>query len=298
MKQFLENKLKGIIKIEKIEGEASRREFYRIFLGSGTVVAMAYPEENRDEIEKVINLTNLYAKHKIRVPDIIDVIDNCVVLQEDLGNQLFQNFFSRLGLEQKKRVLESIAEILSRIRSIPVNQTNSTLDHKRMKWEMDFFLSNFVEKLYHPHKSIQVLTDEVHGLVDDIQTKPTFAHRDFHTRNMLVCREEIYLVDIQDSLIGPEYYDLVSFAFDSYQNLGSLREDFFRFFKDRGYVLNEQQLYLTALQRNIKALGTFGFQINVKNNRKYRKYIKPTIEHIRSNSLAALYVPSLLDLFV
>ena len=298
MKQFLKNKLKGIIKIEKIEGEASRREFHRVFLDSGTVVAMVYPEENRDEIEKVINFTNLYAKHKIRVPDIIDVIDNRVVLQEDLGNQLFQKFFNRLGLEQKKRELKSIAEILSRIRSIPVNQTNSILDHKRMKWEMDFFLSNFVEKLYHRHESIQVLTDEVHGLVDDIQTEPTFAHRDFHTRNMLVCREEIYLVDIQDSLIGPEYYDLVSFAFDSYQNLGSLREDFFRFFKDRGYILNEQQLYLTALQRNIKALGTFGFQISVKNNRKYRKYIKPTIEHIRSNSLTALYVPSLLDLFV
>jgi aminoglycoside/choline kinase family phosphotransferase len=112
-----------------------------------------------------------------------------------------------------------------------------------------------------------------------------FAHRDFHSRNTHVVREHLYLVDFQDSLRAPVYYDLVSFAFDSYLDLKSLREYLFKLLKRRGLILDEKQLYLTALQRNIKALGTFAFQVMVKKNRSYKKYIPRTIRHIMANPL-------------
>jgi aminoglycoside/choline kinase family phosphotransferase len=97
---------------------------------------------------------------------------------------------------------------------------------------------------------------------------------------MLMLNGDICLVDIQNSLQAPKYYDLVSFLFDSYLNT---KEYHSLFFSEPDF--NREQFFLTALQRNIKALGSFGYQINVVKNNNYRQYIKKTLSDIKSNPL-------------
>ena len=87
-------------------------------------------------------------------------------------------------------------------------------------------------------------------------------------------------------MVAPEYYDIVSFVFDSYLDLGMLRDFFLNRLEKAGIKIDPQQFNLTALQRNIKALGTFGFQINVKKNLSYKKYIKRTVRYILNNKLS------------
>ena len=297
MKQFLENKIKQIRKIEKVKGEASEREFYRLYLDASTLVAMAYPEANPEEISRVVYFTELYQKYNIRVPAIIDVIEDRVIIQEDLGNELVQSKLLGSSSGEIRKILDSVAEILVKLSSIPPRSTKSTLDKGSMKREMDFFEEHFIGEFYPEVKQPGNIRDEIHALVDEIQIKNIFTHRDYHSRNMLVHRDEIGLVDIQDSLQGPEFYDLVSFAYDSYQNLNFHRKYLFKCLESMGVELNDHQMYLTALQRNIKALGTFGYQVWMKDNRNYEGYIKPTIQHIMLNKLSASYIPSLLNLF-
>ena len=293
MKTFLKNTIKQVRKIEKINGEASGREFYRLHRDSGSLIAMTYAEQNPAEISSIVRFTKLYQKYDIRVPAIIDVIDERVIVQEDLGNELVQGKLLGSGSGTIRKILNSVAEILIKLRSIPPESTTSLLDKSRMKKEMDFFEEHFVGSFYHGVKYSGNIRDEIQVLVDDIQINNIFSHRDYHSRNMLVHNNEIGLVDIQDSLRGPEFYDLASFAYDSYQNLHSHRTYLFRRLADMGLALNKRQIYLTALQRNIKALGTFGYQVRVKDNRMYKKFIKPTIQYIRSNELSSIYVPSL-----
>lgn len=285
MKKYLTSKIKNFINIKKIRVEASSRAFYRIFFKRGTLVAMVYPEENIEEISKIVRLSSVYAKKKINTPEIKEIINNRIVLQEDLGDTLVQKAFFFSNIKEKQNILKKIAKILKKLREIPNNTSNSLLDNRRMKWEMDFFLKHFVQKFFPGYANVQELKNKLYLIVKKIKNINFFAHRDFHSRNMLYYNDKIYLVDIQDSLIAQEYYDTVSFAFDSYLDLGTLRGFFLDELKEKKFNTDSDQFYLTAIQRNIKALGTFGYQINVKKNLSYKKYINRTINHIRGNKL-------------
>ena len=118
-------------------------------------------------------------------------------------------------------------------------------------------------------------------LVGNIEPESVFAHRDFHSRNLLVHQSEIVMVDFQDSLLAPRYYDLASLAYDSYLDLGRAREILLA---GREWTDNERrQLRLTALQRNIKALGTFAYQTYSCHHHAYARYIPRTLRHIRGH---------------
>jgi len=288
MKDFLETKLRNVKGIKKLRGEASTRVFYRVFFDDYSLVAMVYPGEKEDEILRIVRLTKVYREHRIDVPEIKEVMDNRIILQEDLGDLLVQKVFSVSAGDKRENLLKTAADILIRLKGIPVSHTGAVLDTARMKWEMDFFLTHFVANYLRQAKSEdnrQELRERLYCMVEQICPIDTFAHRDFHSRNMLIHRGSIYLVDFQDSLVAPPYYDLVSFAFDSYLDMGRRRAFFLDCLGNRGMPIDEEALYITALQRNIKALGTFGYQVTVRKNLSYKKYIKRTLRHIVSNPL-------------
>jgi aminoglycoside/choline kinase family phosphotransferase len=294
MKKYLQAKLEenriGFTSIRKIRGEASTRAFYRVFADKYSLVAMVYPQDTEAEIEKIIKLTAAYKAHGINVPEIKDRFENRILLLEDLGDQLAQKKFAeiRKQKEEKERFLEEAADILIRLKGIPLRHTTAVLDTARMKWEMDFFLDHFARS-YLPaakdNKEAEGLRSRLYRLADAVIPVDTFAHRDFHSRNMLVHNRRIYLVDFQDSLKASPYYDLVSFAFDSYLDLDASREFLLQRLETKGMNIDEELLYLTALQRNIKALGTFGFQVKVRKNLAYKKYIARTLRHVLANKM-------------
>ena len=306
-KKYLYSRLKHVKQIKKIRGEASTRSFYRVIFDNYSLVAMVYPGENSEEIEKIVKLTEVYLQNNIPVPAIRDVIDNRVVLLEDLGDLLVQKAFSLLHQGEKKKILAAIADLLVRLKGVSTGHTHAILDTARMKGEMDFFLTHFVKnnqtllpgvqgggfleksppgrrrQQNNLSGAISGLRDCLYRMVECIQPMDTFAHRDFHSRNMLVYDDKIYLVDFQDSLVASPWYDLASFAFDCYLDLKSQRELLIALLQERGITVDRDQFYLAALQRNIKALGTFGYQVAVRENLAYRKYIPRTLRHILAN---------------
>lgn len=297
MRKFLEESLAHlkVKRIVKLQGEASTRAFYRVLTEKGSRVAMVYPEPNIDEIQRIVAFSKIYKEHRINVPEIVEVIGDRIILQEDLGDLLVQNAFTGGDREQKENILLVTADFLVRLKEIPCSNTAAVLDTARMKWEMDFFISHFTPIYLKNGKNEtnrENLRQSLHRLVEQIEPVNTFAHRDFHSRNMLLHRKNgrLYLVDFQDSLVAPPYYDLVSFSFDSYLDHKSRRNRLLGYLKQRGMRIGEHQLFLTALQRNIKALGTFGFQVTVRKNMAYKKYIKRTLRHIVANPLFEQYL--------
>lgn len=297
MKTYLCRRIKQVQRIKKIHKEASGRDYYRLFFEHGTLVAMVFPEENREEISNIVRFTDLFSKNHIPVPEIVEVIENRIVLQEDLGDQSVQKRFSKVNVEAKKKIIDDVARMLRHLKGISVRNTEAILNREKMIREMDFFLDHFAVNFFRHGYSLKTLQDEIYGVVDCIREVSTFAHRDFHSRNMLFYRDRIHLIDFQDALIACPYYDLVSFAFDSYLDLKSLRKYLFHKVENVTGDIQKDQLFLTALQRNIKALGTFGFQVSEKRNLSYRKYIRRTIRHLHHNMMANLQIPTLLDCF-
>jgi aminoglycoside/choline kinase family phosphotransferase len=265
--------------------EASARQFFRLHHLHGTYVAMVYPKDNAQEIQRIVKLDGIYRQFALNVPQIIEVIDNRIVIQQDLGNVMMQKAYQSATLSEKQIYLKELGCILLKLRQIPLHHTDRVLDEQRLHFEMGFFVEHFAKNYFTGYPHLTELTLELNWLCKTICGEKIFAHRDFHMRNMMLQQKKIYVIDFQDSLQAPIYYDLVSLAFDAYLDFRSFRKRIFEQFKEHALCLDMDLLYLTALQRNIKALGTFGFQIHQRNKKIYKRYIPRTIRHILGNPL-------------
>jgi aminoglycoside/choline kinase family phosphotransferase len=117
------------------------------------------------------------------------------------------------------------------------------------------------------------------------------CHRDFHSRNLMSHADKLYWIDFQDSRLGPATYDLASLLRDSYVDLEE------EFVADRAEEFRQRALpgepretfarrfELVSVQRNLKALGTFGYMATVRQNPIYLQYVPRTLVNARRNLL-------------
>jgi aminoglycoside/choline kinase family phosphotransferase len=101
-------------------------------------------------------------------------------------------------------------------------------------------------------------------------------------------RGRLHIIDFQDARLGPDTYDLVSLLRDSYVDLRDEELDdliaFFLALKGKADATSFRRRFdLMALQRNLKALGTFGYQTTTRLNPVYIQYIPRTLRYVRIN---------------
>jgi aminoglycoside/choline kinase family phosphotransferase len=169
-------------------------------------------------------------------------------------------------------------------------------DVEKLTWELDFFAKHFVEgyrgAVLTPAERTG-LAGEWHAIVDELANEPrVLCHRDYHSRNLMLSDGQLYIIDFQDSRMGPDTYDLVSLLRDSYVDITDREIDeltaYFLALKQRdGEAVSADEFRrrfdLMALQRNLKALGTFGYQTITRRNTVYIQYIPRTLRYARTN---------------
>jgi hypothetical protein len=115
-----------------------------------------------------------------------------------------------------------------------------------------------------------------------------FCHRDFHSRNLMVHEGRLYTIDFQDARLGPDTYDLASLLRDSYLDVGdTVRErvldDFLELRHDTARAEFRRRFDLMSVQRNLKALGTFGYQAAARGKTSYLADVPRTLAYLRGN---------------
>ncbi|MBI4487241.1 MAG: hypothetical protein HY655_14655, partial [Acidobacteria bacterium] len=105
-------------------------------------------------------------------------------------------------------------------------------------------------------------------------------------------------IDFQDARMGPDTYDLASLLRDSYMDIANDDLDeliaYFLAVKGRDGAAGpagmdevsadfRRRFDLMALQRNLKALGTFGYQTITRRNPVYIQYMPRTLRYARTN---------------
>ena len=98
----------------------------------------------------------------------------------------------------------------------------------------------------------------------------------------------LVMIDFQDARMGPDTYDLASLLRDSYVDItGEELDRFLAHFTKRAGIEDvaefRRRFDLMSVQRNIKALGTFGFQASARGNPGYTQYIPRTLSSVRDN---------------
>jgi hypothetical protein len=166
-------------------------------------------------------------------------------------------------------------------------------DVDKLTWELDFFIKHFVEA-YRGVVIAPAARDELRrefaGLIQVLAAeRRVLCHRDYHSRNLMLHGGQLYIIDFQDARMGPDTYDLVSLLRDSYvdlheQTVGELIAYFLALKGEAGQESEFRQRFdVMALQRNLKALGTFGYQTTARRNPVYIQYIPRTLRYVRDN---------------
>ena len=290
--------------IKKLAGDASARQYFRyVDRSDASYILVAYPDSFDLKIFTYKQIYNLLLKIELPVPKLICMDGNLgIVLQEDLGNQSVLRVLPAATKDERQLILsKAIDHIVTLQKTGPkalkpeYEASRSILDEKKLRWELDFFYRHFLGC----YRQIKVsredlLNKELSKLTFQLSRySPLLCHRDYHVRNLMSKNDQIYILDFQDTRWGPPLYDLVSLLKDSIElETGEILEY-------QNYYLNhstwksnlptpitqdfDRQFHLTCIQRLLKALGTYGYQINTRGNPVYKQYIPKTMQRVFSS---------------
>lgn len=293
------------LRVVPLTGDASDRKYFRLLSqDSPSRVLALYPGAFDYRSMPFVNVAGLLAHMPVPIPAILDHADDLgVIVLEDLGDVTLQ---AHLGAAPPAdhaalyRQAVALIDVLQRrgaeLASEEYIPYRVAFDVEKLTWELDFFIKHFLEAyrgVVLDDASRSALREECAVIVEELAAEPrVLCHRDYHSRNLMLHQEQLYIIDFQDARMGPDTYDLVSLARDSYVDLSEQAvEDLIAYFLAlKGLAGQEREFRarfdVMALQRNLKALGTFGYMTIARRNPVYIQYIPRTLRYIRDNLVA------------
>jgi aminoglycoside/choline kinase family phosphotransferase len=291
----------GRVCVQPLSGDASTRRYFRLVDEDGATQVLAQnPEPFEIESLPFLVVHGLLTRWGLPVPRVLDVDgQRGIVLQEDLGDVSLQRALESASDAEReghyREALGQVARLQREAARAPRDAVCFRLafDVEKLLFELDFFLTHFACGL----RGARVGESERAGiregflrLCEEIASWPrALCHRDFHSRNLMLHGGALHWIDFQDARMGPASYDLASLLRDSYVSLpeglvGELAEAFRREALDHESPdVFRRRLELVSVQRNLKALGTFGFMATARGKSHYLQYVEGTLASARRN---------------
>jgi N-acetylmuramate 1-kinase len=286
-------------RIEALSGDASTRRYFRVVVGESRAVGAVYPAPFSCGEEPFIEIQRLLSGWGVPVPAVLDCDGpRGAMLLEDLGDRTLQRVVEGgLSPEETRELYREALRQLSAFQRAS-GQAGSTascfrvaFDVEKLSWELHYFEKHFLEGLRGAKLGVEdrsTLALAFLRLAEELAAWPrVLCHRDFHSRNLMLHRGTLYWIDFQDARLGPVTYDAVSLLQDSYVELEQdLVEELAEEFRQAAAPAEPResfgrQLALTTVQRNLKALGTFGYHATVRGNSVYLPYVPRTLASAR-----------------
>ncbi|MBP7146511.1 MAG: phosphotransferase [Acidobacteria bacterium] len=285
--------------------DASVRAFYRLARPDGSsFVAVADPAGGPAAIARMVAARHVLAEAGARVPAIVDRDDAIpALLMEDLGQQLLYDALPRLSSAERAAAYAAAGRMAARIarHGTPLVReghplAEPALDARRLRRELAFFLVHDIAGRRHLDDA--AFLAEFAPVLDRICSEatarqPELAHRDFHARNlMLLPGLALAAVDFQDAQLGPPYYDLASLIRDPYVEPDeALARAAARAYASECGITGDPRedplFHWVALQRDLKAIGTYAAQARRHRRERFLAYIAPA-ERLALRSLDRL----------
>jgi aminoglycoside/choline kinase family phosphotransferase len=275
--------------------DASFRRYFRLQHNAETFIVMDAPPDKED-CSPYIKVSAMLDKLGLHVPRVLETDrQQGFLLLTDLGSQLYLDALSGNTVDG----LYGDA-----LRALGVMQTcrpeqcgdlppyDETLLRQEMALFTDWLLDQHLQwRLNNKQREmLQTIFDTL--VVSALQQPRVFVHRDYHSRNLMVCEgHNPGILDFQDAVIGPLTYDLVSLLRDCYiawpdtrveewalgyrervLHTGILRED-----NERAFL---RSFDLMGMQRHFKASGIFARLYHRDNKAGYLKDVPRTLAYI------------------
>jgi aminoglycoside/choline kinase family phosphotransferase len=294
----------------RIPGDASTRRYYRVKSGAKSFIAMQM--ETFTEFGEKLAFLEVQRHLKAAGVDVPEILDKDpargYILLEDLGDvtllrRLQEVTTSDVERHLYEKVLDSLIQL--QVHASPKRMPSQiqgyklAFDHEKLMWEMNFTIEHFyglhLKRTIGPQDK-KIMIDGLSDICTTLANQPTvLAHRDFHSRNIMVSGDRLVMIDFQDARMGPAQYDLVSVLKDSYYQLEESQiRSLINYYIAKYEALSGEKILMSeffdifdlmSVQRNFKAIGSFASFLNRRGNATYLKYIGNTFENIRRTLL-------------
>ncbi len=296
-------------KIFALAGDASSRRYFRVVAENDSWVLMDWDPFVDDGKYPFLNVLDHFAKHQIQVPSVIakSPADGLVLL-EDLGDltlerKFWENQNQELVLPYYKLAIDELLKIHYEA-SADISECVAfkiAFDTDKLLWEMNYGRDHLLLKLC-DLKFSSKLSQDIDKLFlkicETLNSETKFiAHRDYHSRNVMIKHGKMRVIDFQDARMGAIQYDLVSLLRDSYVDIDSSIESQLIDYYLQGRNLAGKKTNLAKLsraefdhvyeiqsiQRCFKACGSFSSFYNLRQDTRYLKYLHNTLSRVRSS---------------
>ncbi len=282
------------IRVSLLFGDGSDRKFFRIYRGSSSFIGLISPrvrKDSLDENDSYLLIGNHLRSKRLPVPRILYADANKGhFLLEDAGDLHLQRFVNsrRSNLERIYRHVIAMLGSVHRNASAGFDPgfcfDKSLYDASFVyERELEYFRKSFINSYLGLGIASEELRPEFETLADAAGVpKASFVfHRDFQSRNIMVCRGKLWLIDFQGMRFGPPAYDLASLLIDPYVGMSERLQDRLvgAYWSAAGRWLGIsksdfiKKFEAVKLARNLQMLGAFGFLGTVKAKKGFLYYI-------------------------
>jgi N-acetylmuramate 1-kinase len=311
VESFLRNKYRfESFRVEKLAGDASDREFHRIIFSesdagpAGNAVLMVLANPWTDGEMPFLNVRDFLERAGLPAPAFYHSdLAAGFVLMEDFGDLTLEEAVRGALPERMEQLYKCAVDLMLRIQMDGTRARNEScvafslaFDVEKLMFEFDFFYEHAV--MTYKGGGVTAEDEEIIRagfllIAETLAAEPRYlTHRDYHSRNLMVNGDcKLGLVDFQDARMGPLQYDLVSLLLDSYVCLPEpLIKILYEYYLER--LENEYKLKIdranfdriydyTAIQRCIKAAGSFAYLDCIKKKNRYLKYFAPCLSKVK-----------------
>ena len=287
--------------IVPLTGDASDRRYFRVLMdGADSIVLALHTGSIEFATMPFANVSDLLRRMSIPAPAVLGHSDALgVIALQDLGDVTLQAHVGAGSVTEHaalyREAVALICQLQQRGRQFAAPEYipfRLAFDVEKLTFELDFFAKHFLEgyrgvSLTPSEKA--ALSEEWSAVAGELAAEErVLCHRDYHSRNLMLHQGRLYMIDFQDARLGPDTYDLVSLLRDSYVDVTEReREDLIAYFVALSGIADapefRRRFDLMAVQRNLKALGTFGFQASARGNTTYIQYMPRTLHGVRAN---------------
>ena len=156
--------------------------------------------------------------------------------------------------------------------------------------ELEYFRKSFVNGCMGFETAAYELRPDFEAIAEDagVSRSSFVFHRDFQSRNIMVHRGGLHLIDFQGMRFGPPAYDLASLLIDPYVKLPNRLQDrlLWAYWSLAGGRLGGskrdfiRKFEAVRLARNLQILGAFGFLGVTKKKKQFLQYVPFAFEQL------------------
>jgi aminoglycoside/choline kinase family phosphotransferase len=273
--------------------DASFRRYFRVHLADRTLIAMDAPPTH-ENCEPFVRIAKLFGDAGMHVPEVIaqDFVQGFLLLS-DLGDV---TYLSQLNDTTAPALYHDANMALIKLQLASKPGVLPDYDEALLTREMQLFPDWYIAK--HLNMTLddkqQADLQKIFAVLNQniLAQGQVYVHRDYHSRNLMLCHDNPGVLDFQDAVYGAVTYDLVSLLKDAYISWDEeqiidwlarywqvakkqglpVPADFSEFYRDFEYM---------GAQRHIKVLGIFARLYHRDGKEGYLKDMPLVMHYLR-----------------